>query len=258
MSQLSSKISICLSILMLSLPPSSLADVSVTEQGMGKDAAKALWTRTIHVKGFKMRIDFQGHSGASTTIYDLEKGKRFRLDSGRREVFVMDLASEGERWKSTLMFDRLRKIVKATGKQLEISGMACDEYTYDFQAPSRPTQGYSSILHDHGIVCVSQTIPGGIDIATFVREAKKRGFLSAAAPCSPNFSPLAPSFFGDQPNVLILSSQAEFFSELPISPGAIGRNEINVKVTEVHSDTISDEIFQFPAEWKLKKEPDYR
>jgi hypothetical protein len=159
-----------------------------------------------------------------------------------------------------LMLQHLKKVIKPTGQQLEVGGMACDEYTFDLQAPTRPTQGLSSILHDHGTVCVSQIISGGADVANYVHEAKKRGYVSAAAPCSPTPSPIGPSFFGEQTNVLVLSARTESVSETPpgLGLGAMGRVENNTTVTAIRIDLIPEETFQIPADWKVKQEPDYR
>jgi hypothetical protein len=88
-----------------------------------------------------MQVDFEGHSGSSIQIYDLEAGKRFRLDAMKKEVFVMDLAAESERWKGMLVLEHLRKVINPTGQHLEVGGVGCDEYTFDLQAPTRPSKG---------------------------------------------------------------------------------------------------------------------
>jgi len=207
-----------------------------------------------------MRLDTEHESETHVYIYDLEAGKRYRLDAKRKEVFVMDLAGMSERWRGSVMSQNLRKVIKPTGQKLEIAGVACDEYTFDLQAPTRPWRGLSSVLHDHGTVCVSQSVPAGIDVVNFVHEAGKRGYVAAATICSPTASAIGYYFYGDQPNVLVLSSKTESAYEGAPSPDihAMTAVENTTTVTSISVDSIQDAIFQIPTDWKLKKEPDPR
>ena len=144
-----------------------------------------------------MRVESKHGSESHVYIYDLVAGKRYRLEAKQKIAFVMDLgAEERRRLIGVPLFENLRRVIKPTGKQLEIGGMACDEYIFDLQAPTRPYQGISYVLHDSGTVCVSQVIPGGVDIANFVHEAQKRVFLVAAAVCSPTGRRLCRIFMG--------------------------------------------------------------
>ena len=97
-------------------------------------------------------------------------------------------------------------------------------------------------------------------MAIYVQEAKKRGYVAAAAPWSPTPSPIGPSFFGEQTNVMVLSARTESVSETPpgLGLGAMSRVENNTTITAIRTDSIPEGTFQIPADWKVKKEPDYR
>lgn len=256
------KFAACLNLLLCFLPACLSADVSITEQGTRRGSVpKAAWTRTLRIKGLKMRVDYDLGSGGDVYIYDLEAGKRYRLDAQKKEAFILDLPAESERSKVSLMFQSLRKVIKSTGKKLEVGGLACDEYTFDLQVPVRSLpQGLGMILHDHGRVCVSQVIPSGVEFASFVHEIRKRGYLPAVSTCSPSDSPIGTFFYGDQPNVLVLSVKSESVFEVDpqIAIGVTSWVEFTKALVAVNSDPIPDEIFQIPADWKVKNEPNYK
>jgi len=56
-------------------------------------------TRILQVKGLKMRAEFNHGSETYIYIYDLEAGRKYRLDPKRKEAFVADLASQSEQWQ---------------------------------------------------------------------------------------------------------------------------------------------------------------
>ena len=245
-------------LVILILPATSHADVSVTQQAKSSgNGPSGGWTKSFRIKGLRLRLESQHGSDTSVYIYDLEAGKRYRLDPKRKEIFVDDLESRGLQWRSGLLMENRRKVIKSTGGKTIVGGRECDEYTFDLQAPTRPSHGIQEILHDTGTVCVSQTIPGGAEFTRFVQEAQKRGYISAAAVCSPTTSPVGAFFYGEQPNVVVLSSKSESaYDGGPLH--SMTGVETSVTVTAIDSDPIPDEAFQIPLDWKTKKETEPR
>ena len=119
---------------LLLMPARMSADVSVAMEVKYGKATNEPSKRTLRIKGFEMRIESQRGSDARVTIYDLEKGKRFRLDASRREIFVLDLAAVSRRWKTQIIEEKLTRNIQSTGRREEISGMSCDEYTFELAA----------------------------------------------------------------------------------------------------------------------------
>ena len=252
------KVSTIVAFVLCLLPIPVLADATIEQQGLGSGwGPKTSWTRTLSIKGTKMRIDAVHDSESSVYIYDLEAGKRYRLDQKKHQIFVQDLAEESKREKEYLIYKHMRKIIKPTGRQLQIAGSACDEFTFDLQAPTRPMGGASSVLHDHGTVCASQVIPAGKDVINFVHEAMRRGYQAAASIFSPSGPQIGPYFYGDQTNVLLLSanSESEYEGGHTLDVGGMGSSKSGTKLTAVNSNPIPDEMFQIPIDWKMKKEP---
>lgn len=203
-----------------------------------------------------MRVDAVNGLGSFLLIYDLDGGKRYRLDEKKKQVFVMDLKEESERMKGTLMFQNLRKVIKPTGRQLQIAGVPCEEYTYDLQAPTGLWHGVSMILHEKGTVCATQTLAAGRDAMTFIHDALKRDYIAGAYACGSFSSPVGPSFYGEQTNLLLLSSTSEsgFEGGVALDVGGMGSSQYSMTVAAINMDQIPEEVFWIPPGWKMKKE----
>ncbi len=198
-------------VLILCVCPVQLrADVTVAQQvKQGGVLPTEVWTRKLRIKGLKMRVDALMGKKSYVTIYDLETGKRFRLDPKRKEALVMDLAALSEELRGSVIPSKLARQIHETGNKKEIVGTTCEEYTFDLQAPTARVRGMSAIQHDQGTVCLSQNIPEGVEFTNFIHEAKKRGYSDAAAVCSPTVSSIGSYFYGQEPNVMVLSSKAD-------------------------------------------------
>jgi hypothetical protein len=252
------EILVCFGVALLTIPTRTSADVSVVQQvKQGGNGPSGQWRRTMRVKGLKLRLESQHGPDTHIYIYDLEIGKRYRLEPRQKEIFVDDLASRSKQWQSGLILQNRRRVITPTGRKSEVGGMGCDEYTFDLQAPTRPSHGMQIILHDSGTVCVSQAIPDGIEFTNFVHEAQKRGFISAAAVISPSTSPIGAYFYGEQANVLVLSAKSESAYEGGPLHG-MSVVESSMVVTAVNSDPIPEDAFQLPVDWKIKKEVEPR
>src|SRR6266849_6600441 len=120
-------------ILALTLCPIQLrADITVTQNGkQGGVAPNEAWTRKLRIKGLKMRVETLSGKESHVSIYDLETGKRFRLNPQRKEAFVLDLAPLSEHMRGRVIPTKLARAIHATGKRTEIMGTSCGEFTFD-------------------------------------------------------------------------------------------------------------------------------
>lgn len=233
----------------------SQADMSMVRQSKQGGIVPGKGTSTVRIKGLKMRIDSTRDGENYVFIYDLESGKEYWLYPNRKEVSVRELKSSSDYMKGHLLPDKLRRVIKATGKKAEIGGVSCEEYTFDLQVPSAPSRGMSVVQHDSGTVCVSQTIPEGVEVTNFVHEAKKRGYTVAATALSPTQSPIGSYLYGPEPNVMVLAAKTE--SEVE-GLGIMTTITNEVIVSDIKSGPIPDEDFQIPADWKLIRKSDFR
>jgi hypothetical protein len=129
------------SVLALLVPRSSKADVSMTKHIKQTGTTSGEWTVVLRIKGLKMRIDSTVKGENHVFIYDLNDGKEYRLNPKQKEVIVVDLKSASERLRGGFSLDKLRRVIKETGRKREVSGMSCDEYTFDLQAPNTGPYG---------------------------------------------------------------------------------------------------------------------
>lgn len=232
-------------------------DITVTEKG--KTTGPGLtgeWTRTLSIKGLKMRVESSYEKERSITIYDLEAGKRIRLLPERKQAIVMDLGALSKRMTANVNPKSLTRVIRSTGKKSEILGESCDEYTFELKAQPSGPHGSAFLQHDTGTVCVSQSIPGGVEFTKFVHEAKKRGYSAAAFIFSPSVSPIGMYFYGDEPNVTVLSAKSEsgVESSLAFEFHSMTSQSQTMSITAMNSDAIPDEVFEIPADWKIKKD----
>jgi hypothetical protein len=239
-----------------SLPSAVSADTSIVQQVKHNGAALTeSHTRTLQVKGLKMRVESRRGSETYTYIYDLEAGKGYRLDPKHKEVFVGDLAAQSRELEDVWLVKDMQKAIKPTGKKAEIGGLACDEYLVAMQAPGERNHGRQMVLHDTGTLCVSQSIPSGVEFTHFVHEAQKRGYTSLAASCSASRSPLGAYLYDEQSNLMVLSAKTKSFAEgVPGKPSDMVFIETSMTVVAINSDLIPEDAFQIPTDWKVKKD----
>lgn len=234
------------------LVPPVRADVSATYQ-IKRSGSWAFenYTRTLRVKGLKLRLETKVKSTLRVTIYDLETGKRYRPDPRHRQIFVTDLNAAAKRELEHVAVNRLKRELRATGNKREIIGSTCEEFVFELQAPS-----VRSSLRDSGTACISTTNPAGVEIANFVNEAKKRGYATAAALWSPHYSPICSFFYMGEPNTLVVSAKIESLEVF--LAGADWRMDSAATLTELSLSPISDELFRLPSDWKLREDPQGR
>jgi hypothetical protein len=250
-------LAIVVSILIIAVTADiSKADVSMTQHGKRGGSSSGEWTRTLRIKGLKMRIDTTRNGDNFITIYDLSSGKGYQLYPKRKEAIVVDLKSASAPLNGRSP-DEFRRSIKETGKKKEIGGMSCSEYTFDWQElDSAPGYGIVTVLNASGRFCVSQTVPEGIELASFVQEAMKRGYRVATSALSPTQSSIGSNVFGQAPNMLVVGAIIE--TRIKNKSETIATITDTFTTSEIKSDSISDEDFQIPADWKQKKESNFR
>jgi len=230
------------------------ADVTVSQAGKLAGGVAEEYTKKLRLKGLKMRVDSLYGKESRTVIYNLETGKKFRLDVGRKEAFVSDISTSSHLASGSVITAKITRAIRPTGKQSEIIGKSCTEYTFDLRIPHALSSGGSTVERESGTVCVSQSIAECIEITNFVHEAKRRGYAQAASSWAPTSSINGIYFYGDEPNVMVLFAKTEssFEHALTVGLNPLPPIENTMKVTEINADAIPEDVFQIPAGWKIK------
>jgi hypothetical protein len=235
------------------------ADVTVSQTGKLTGAVAEEYTKKIRVKGLKMRVDSLPGKESRVLIYNLETGKKFRLDAVRRVAFVSDLVPFNRQADGGVVTAKIVRSISPTGKQSEVMGKSCTEYTFELRIPHALSSGGSTLERDSGTVCVSQSLAEGLELTNFVHEAKRRDYAQAAASLTPtNTTVDGIYFYGDEPNVVVLFAKTRTIFEhgLTVALNSMPPLENTMKVTEINSDAIPEEMFQIPVGWKIKNSPD--
>ena len=236
-----------LSLMILASVAALRADVTIWERDQqGGNVPAELVIRKLKIKGLKMRLETRRGSTAFISIYDLESGKRIRLDPKQKVAFVADLKALSEQQLSQIVVKDLRREVRSTGAKGEFQGAACQEYNFELDTRWRTAHG--SLL-DSGTVCISESIPGGAEFANFVDEAFRRGYPTVAAACSPLHSLAGDRLYGADLRGIAFSSKTEsrFI-------GGLGLTQNTMNVTEVNIFSVPNEEFKVPANWKIKQD----
>jgi len=202
-----------------------------------------------------MRIDTTRNGKSRISIFDLDSGKAYWLNPEGKEVIVVDLKSASEHLKGDFMSEKLKRVIQATGKNRKISGISCNEYTFDLKASHLPTYGGSpTSQEDTGMACVSTTTPGGLEVTAFVQEAKRRGYILATEQLNPSGTSIGAYFFDEDANELVVAATSESSFILPFGPSSRSSSTTRASaIDDMNSDPIPDEEFQIPPDWKYKK-----
>jgi hypothetical protein len=236
-----------LSLTILASVAALRADVTIFERDQqGGNVPPDLAIRKLEIKGSKMRLETRRGSTVFISIYDLESGRRIRLDPKHKEAFVAELKALSEQLQSQIVIKDLKREVRSTGAKGEFQGAVCQEYNFGLVTRWRTSHG---ALLDNGTVCISESIPGGAEFANFVEEAFRRGYPTAAAACSPVHSLAGDRLYGADLRGIAFSSKTEsrFL-------GGLGLTQNTMNVTEVSVSSIPDDEFEVPANWKIKQD----
>jgi hypothetical protein len=223
------------------------ADVTIFERDQqGGNVSPDLLIRKLEIKGLKMRLETRRGSTVFITIYELESGRRIRLDPKHKEALVAELKMVSEQLQSQIVIKDSKREVRSTGAKGEFQGAVCQAYEFELVTRWRTAHG---ALLDSGTVCISESIPGGAEFADFVEEAIRRGYPAAAAACSPVHSLAGDRLYGTDLRGIAFSSKTDsrFI-------GGLGLTENTMNVTEVSVSSIPDDEFEVPARWKIKQD----
>jgi len=239
----------------------SRADVLMTQHGKRVGYPSEKWTRTLRIKGLRMRVDGTKNGNEFIIIYDLNSGKAYQLYPKHKEAIVVDLKLASATPNGRLP-DEFRRSIKETGNKKDIGGVNCNEYKLDFQVSvAKPRHLGDEVLNTNGTFCVSQTTPEGVEVANFVQEAMKRGYGVATSLLSPTQSSFGSYLFDQEPNMLVVGSTIETRIKTTFVQGKsefMGTATDTLTTSEIKSESISDEYFQIPNDWKQKQSTYFR
>ena len=234
-------------------------------------------TLTTRLKGSKGRVDIDFMGNKITTITDIEKKQVILLNEADKTAIVHDTttAAVPAAVDPAMPVPKIDTTVKATGKSQTIDGVPCDEHVFTITIgmgeltgggqtkpePGSPAEMMKDVkLVMNGSSWVAKGGPGAEEVMAFQKTATAQGLdwvlrgglpgqqvqgmdkLLAAFSATPGVAYLTEinmTFEGTGPMVDMMKQ--------------MGAMKLTQKVTSIKTDTIADDVFIVPADYKVEK-----
>jgi hypothetical protein len=248
-------------LLLLALQPALAADVLIKETVTTTSRDKVRHaTRSIAIKGERMRIEVEQEGPPTVTLFDVPAGVTIALDAGKRRVTVTPMSERAAELERKVPRARVTTTMRAAGTTREIAGVRCEDHAFTVRVPATSDGDHVVVLS--GTACVAPSAPGAADYATFATAAAARDLVVGYA--SSNKFALA-----------VTRGRTELYRELAKIPGIPYVIEMTSKaegtgvfnrmlnkivaatsvstVTTVTTTPIEDARFTVPEGWKREQ-----
>lgn len=255
-----------------------VADVTVTSTVSIEGGAPGIPTggmtpqMVTRIKGLKARSDVEVNGQTQTSITDLSTKQIIVLQHTQKTAQVYGPGALPIPVKPGAA-PKIDASSKATGRSRTINGAACDEYEVkmsmalaDFAAsPGMPAQA-AEMMKDvlmviSGSVWVAKSGPGVSDFTTFQKAAADANMAAAFGGVVPGMQSggfervlKAISAMPGLPHLTELQMNVEGAGQMVEAMRKMGTMKVKNAVTAVSADTIGDEQFQVPADYKVVKQ----
>lgn len=175
-------------LLLLAVQPALDADVLIKETLTTTAGGRVLQaTRTIEIKGERMRIAVEQDGQPTVTLFDLPAGVTIALEAAKRRASVTSMAARAAELEKKVPRARVTTTMTVAGAAREIAGVSCQDHRFTIRVPA--TTDGDQIVVLSGTACVAPAAPGAADYEAFARAAAARDLVIGYA--SSNKFPLA-------------------------------------------------------------------
>jgi hypothetical protein len=228
-------------------------------------------TMVTRIKGMKSRTEVELMGKTVATVADLSTGKVVLLHPDEKTAQMIDTAAVASGANAGVQ-PKLEGTFKPTGRTQTIDGVSCAEYTFTMtlamgdmsSAPASPQA--AAMLQDmrllmNGSVWMTKTAPGAAEYSAFQRAALDLHLSSLLTGASAGISS------GGIEKVMRGMSGGEgmpYLTEIEMTvegtgPAAdmlkqMGTMKMTNKVTAISTDSIADDMFTVPADYKIVKQ----
>ncbi len=251
-------------VVMMAVP--AFADVTITSTGAGKGMGmgKSMQSTT-YIKGARMRAESTVGDMRTATIFDLDAQKMIVLNLKKKEAEVTDLGKLTEEAQNNLGAAEAKVSFKPNGQTKEIAGKSCTGYDFSVSMPMNPggknDESMAMTMVMAGPVWIAKNAPGSRDFAAYYRAAAEKGFVFNS-PQQAKAQPGQAKAFAEMYRAMIATGGVPYGQEIKIAfegggpMGAMmskmGGVSIETTVTDVNTNSLSDELFTVPADFKVK------
>jgi hypothetical protein len=250
----------------LAVSQAALADVTLkttdTGQGLGMSGDT---TTTVYIKGLKMRIDGATSRRSTSTIFDVENQKMYVLDARKKEANVWDMAAFSQEIATAVTVGEMQASLEPNGQTRTIAGQSTDGYDLNISLPATlgGAGGMPITMALTGTTWIAKGVPGAADYAAFYQGAAERGWIFSdpqAAKASPGQAKALAQMYtefariGGIPYESQTSIKIQGDGPMAAMMSRMGAVSMTSRIESVDTGSVSDELFQPPADFKLNQE----
>jgi hypothetical protein len=232
------------------------ADLLILEKVSGKGTAGT--TRSIYIKGQRMRIDVSQGKDSRSTVYDLPAGTIVALNADKKRAEVRAMSARYTEVETLYPRQRTSVTVEPTGATKEIAGIASEEYTFLVTVPMT-AKGTQPAMTMSGSAWLAKSAPGTADYDAFATAAIERqlvvGYISGnrillaiARGRTELYRALAA--LNGIPSSIDMKIRFEGKGMLTALLNKAASGEHASVVTRISVDPMADTLFSIPEGWK--------
>lgn len=242
---------------------SAQADVtmktSMTGKGLGISGTTSA---TTYIKGLKMRTDTVAGRKNLSTIFDVDAQKMYILDVDKKEANAWDMAAFAEKLSTTVAPQGMQASLKPNGQTKSVAGLSTDGYDIDIVVPTN-VGGMQMNMRLTGTTWIAKGAPGSADYAAFYQGAAEKGWIFSdprAAQGSPGQAKAMAQMYtefakiGGLPYETQMDIKAEGGGAMGGLMAKFGGMQTTTTTESVDTAALGDELFQLPADYKVKQQ----
>ena len=239
------------------------ADVTIKATATGKGFGISGDTAsTTYIKGLKMRTDATAGKKNISTIFDVDAQKMYILDVEDKEAQAWDMAAFASQLSSTVSPDGVQASMKPNGQSKMVAGQNTDGYDIEIVVPAT-VAGMQMTMRLTGTSWIAKGAPGGADYSAFYQGAAEKGWIFSdprAAQGAPGQAKAMAQMYtefaktGGIPYETVMNIKPEGAGALGGLMAKVGGMQTTTTTDSVEVGPLSDELFQVPADYKVKQQ----
>lgn len=241
------------------------ADVTIKATSTGKGLGMSGTTSAVtYIKGLKMRSEATSGKTNTATIFDVDAQKMYVLDPKKKEADVWDMGAFTQEMSKSVAVSEVSASMKPNGQTKSIGGQNTDGYDVNIVVPATigGPGGMQITMLLTGTSWIAKGAPGSADYAAFYQGASEKGWIFSdprAAQGSPGQAKAMAQMYaefakiGGIPYETQMDIKAQGEGPMAALMSRMGSVETTTTTDSVETGPLADELFQVPADYKLKQ-----
>ena len=247
----------------LALP--AYADVTLKQTTGGKGLGMSgSASGVIYIRGNKMRTDVVVKDKTNTMIFDVDAQRLYIFDSKKKEADVWDMGAFTQEMSKSVAVGEVSASMKPNGQTKSIAGQNADGYDVNIVVPATMggPGGMQITMLLTGTSWIAKGAPGSADYSAFYQGAAEKGWIFSdprAAQGSPGQAKAMAQMYaefakiGGIPYETQMDIKAQGEGPMAALMSRMGSVETTTTTDSVETGPLADELFQVPADYKLKQ-----